>query len=66
MIAIVNCLDADVAPLFEAVTVNVELPAEVGVPVIAPVEALSVSPAGKEPAEIAQVTPDVSDVSVSV
>ena len=66
MIAIVNCLDADVAPLFEAVTVNVELPAAVGMPVIAPVDEFSERPAGKDPAEIDQVTPDVLDVRMSL
>jgi hypothetical protein len=38
-----------------AVTVKLKVPAVVGVPVTAPVDALSVRPGGREPAVIANV-----------
>ena len=50
-----NCFSV----LFEpdtALTVNVEVPADVGVPVIAPVEELSDNPAGKLPDETDHLT----------
>ncbi len=42
-----------------ALTVNVEVPAIVGVPVIAPLEEFSVKPAGSVPDNTDHVTPEV-------
>jgi hypothetical protein len=49
--------EAVLAGLLESVTVTVklEVPVAVGVPVMAPLEALRLSPAGSEPEVIAQV-----------
>ena len=49
--------EAVLGGLFESVTVTVklEVPVAVGVPVIAPLEALRLSPAGSEPLVSAQV-----------
>ena len=50
---------------FSALTVNVDVPAVVGVPVIVPVE-LSVSPEGKLPELTDQVTSETPAVSEAV
>ena len=55
----------EVPQLLEACTVNVAIAAAVGVPEIVPVEALSASPAGSEPAVTVQVIGAVP-VAVSV
>lgn len=51
-----SCFSAD-CESFTALTVNLDVPAVVGVPVIAPVEVLRVSPAGKEPEITDHVAP---------
>ena len=53
-----NCLVVLLEP-DTALTVNVDVPAAVGVPVIAPVEELSVNPAGRLPDETDHVTFEV-------
>ena len=60
-----NCRVPELAP-FTALTVNVEVPALVGVPEIVPVLALSESPAGSDPELTDQVTPEVPDARVAV
>lgn len=52
----VSCFSAD-CESFTALTVNVDVPATDGVPLMTPVEALRVSPAGNEPEEIDHVAP---------
>ena len=47
-------------------TVNVLLPVVVGAPVMAPVAAFSIRPAGSEPTEMLQVTGGVPPAVVSV
>jgi hypothetical protein len=56
-IMIERLAEAVLGGLFESVTVTVklEVPVAVGVPVIAPLEALRLSPAGSEPLVSAQV-----------
>ena len=49
-----------------AITVNVYVPDVVGVPVIAPVEALRVSPAGNVPEITDHVTPEIFAVRLSL
>ena len=49
-----------------AFTVNVDVPAAVGVPVMSPVEALRVSPAGSEPEITDHLAPEIFDVRVAV
>ena len=51
---IVRLCDATNASAAVALTVKVELPATVGVPLILPVEELMESPVGKEPLEMLQ------------
>ena len=51
---------AEVWP-FVAPTLKVDVPAVVGVPVIAPVEEFRVRPAGSAPLTIDQVTPETFD-----
>ena len=53
MVILKFCVASGVVP-FEAVTVPVNVPARVGVPLIAP-EGLSVSPGGKAPDETLKV-----------
>ena len=56
-ITMLNCCDAEAVPS-EALTVNVNVPAAVGVPVIAPVDEFIVRPEGRVPLTIDQVTPE--------
>ena len=42
-----------------AFTVNVDVPSVIGVPLMIPVEVLRLSPAGRFPDDIDQVTPDI-------
>jgi hypothetical protein len=54
LIVMLNCCVSFPAP-FVALTVNVEIPAAVGVPEITPVSAFSVSPSGSAPLSILHV-----------
>lgn len=60
-----SCFSAD-CESFSALTVNVDVPVAVGVPVIAPVEVLSVSPVGRVPDESDHVTPERLAARVAV
>ena len=62
---IVSCFSAD-CESFSALTVNVDVPAAVGVPVIAPVEELRVSPVGRVPDESDHVAPERLAARVAV
>ena len=63
-----NCLVAICCGVPESVAcaVKLDMPAVVGVPVIAPVAAFKVRPAGKVPTEIAHVTAGVPPLDCSV
>ena len=64
-IVIVSERVPELAP-FCALTVNVDVPAVVGVPEIAPVEELRESPEGRVPELTDQVTSETPAVSVAV
>jgi hypothetical protein len=63
-----SAFESERAGLPESVTraVKFEVPAVVGVPVMAPVLAFKLSPAGKAPAVMLQVNPETPPLSCSV